>query len=294
MSARRIKTIFTLLLTLTLVCSSAVQAQDATTATTTTTTSDPKAATPTTSENYLKKILANVNKLPIYLRELTKMAISWLEPDNSNATATLQNSFTTLASARLANVKTQLESQEQFFNSFAGQTSLAKQAEINYKTLLHSNKSPSIGSPAYTYALYATGLNIKHAEPEIRWRDSPANTMYTNYYNTASAVQTYNGYILSELYADVKNNNRVQTTQDSLVQQASNSDWFTQIASENIGVVLRQILLYNSQTYVLLTQLLETQKKLLTSQTMNNALLLAVSQETENHLYSKAAGKNPI
>jgi hypothetical protein len=264
---------------------------------------------PSASESYLKDIrdtlLININKLPLYLNQLTKMALSWLAPDDSSATAALQNSFTTLANAKLQNAKTQLDSQNKFLADFFGhpasQDSFLNANDLAYPTLLNqpyfNPDSRANSNPAYNYTQYAAGLNIRHKIPLSTWvpdRQHPGIAMYTNYYNTTSAVQTYNGYILSELYADSRNNNLVKQTQDSLIQQATHSTWFTQIASENIGLVLRQILLYNSQTYVLLAQLLETQKKLLASQAMNNALLIAVNQEAENRIYSKASGKPPM
>jgi hypothetical protein len=264
-------------------------------------------APPSASESYLKDIrdtlLININKLPIYLGQLTKLSLSWLAPDDSSATASLQNSFTTLTNARLQNARTQSDSQIKLLGDFLGnptsQDSFPNANDISYQTLLNQPYFPinprSNADPAYTYTQYAAGLNIRHIMPSPNWvPNKPAIAMYMNYYNTASAVQTYNGYILSELYSNSKNNNSFKQTQDSLVQQASNSTWFTQIASENIGVVLRQILLYNSQTYVLLADLLETQKKLLAAQAMNNALLVAVNQEAENRLYSKAANRPPV
>lgn len=296
----RIKPVFTILmttLTLTIVNSPPALAQDAT------------APAPSASESYLKDIrdtlLININKLPIYLNQLTKMALSWLAPDDSSSTATLQSSFTALINAKLQDAKTQSDSQQKFLTDFLGnppsQDKFLNANDITYQTLLNkpyfSPDSRSNVDPAYNYTQYAAGLNIRHLMPSPNWipdRQHPAVTMYTNYYNTASAVQTYNGYILSELYADAKNNNRSKQTQDSLIQQANTSDWFTQIASENLGIVLRQILLYNSQTYVLLAQILETQKKLLASQVMNNALLIAVNLEAENRIYSKASGRPPI
>jgi len=259
---------------------------------------------PSASETYLQQILANVNNLPIYLTQLTVMALSWLAPDNSNTTAALQNSFTTLFNQKLQNVQTQLASQQKFLSDFLGNPTSQTNPnanDITYPTLLNQpyfNPDPrSNVDPAYNYTQYAAGLNMRHSKPLPNWvpdKQHPGIAMYTNYYNTTSAVQTYNGYILSELYADAQNKNLPKQTQDSLIQQASNSQWFTQIASENLGIVLRQILLYNSQTYVLLAQLLETQKKLLASQVMNNALLIAVNLEAENRIYSKASGRPPI
>lgn len=306
MSTRTRKTSLTILIaSLTMTCTYTAFAQTEGDATKTTT-----EAKPSKSEDYLKEIrdtlVLNIDKLPLYLNQITKMALSWLAPDDSTATATLQNQLATLANAKLENNQTHLESQESFINFFnpvpkpsvpdvAYQLRKKAADDVTYQTLLRpaSPDTAYQNDSIFNYTLYASGLNIKHLQPEIYWRDNPSIKLYKNYYNTTSAVQTYNGYILSELYASSKNGNKIKQTQDQLVQQASSSDWFTQIASENMGVVLRQILLYNSQMYVMMTQLLDIQQKLLTAQTMNNALLIAVNQENESRLYNKAAGNRP-
>ncbi|MCE3238166.1 MAG: hypothetical protein K0R24_1147 [Gammaproteobacteria bacterium] len=260
------------------------------------------------SSNYLQTISQNttgiltyVNRLPVYLRAMTKMALSWLAPDDSESTAELQHVFTTLGNASIQNAKTQDENQKKFLDYFFAfpkkENDFPNANDLTYQTLLKkpyfTNVIPPKGTvydPAYNYILYSSGLNIRHRSPPTFFlnKRNPSIGMYINYYNTASAVQTYNGYLLSELYAESKNENNLQKNQTILTQKATSPDWFTQIASENIGIVLRQILLYNSQTYVLLTQLLETQKKLLAAQAMNNALLIAVNQNNEDILYSKA------
>ncbi len=302
MSVRTTKTSITVLITtlaLAFMYSAVAQADDTTTTTTTDITKSDSDK-PSKSESYLKDIRdtlqLNINKLPVYLNQLTKMSLSWLAPDDSTATATLQNHFTTLANEKLENAQTQTDSQNQFLSAFIPAAS-KDSADITYQTMLLPLTTPSSASQnnaIFNYTLYASGLNIQHTAPDdIGWRPGRSLILYKNYYYTASAVQTYNGYILSELYANSKNGNKIKKTQDSLVHQANGSDWFTQIASENIGIVLRQILLYNSQTYVVLTQLLDTQQKLLTAQVMNNALLIAVNQESESRLYTKAASLPP-
>lgn len=303
MSARTIKTSITVLIsTVTLAFTYSAVAQEDTTTKAADTTKSESDKTPSKSESYLKDIrdtlVLNINKLPVYLNQLTKMSLSWLAPDDSSATATLQNRFTSLANTKLQNARTQTESQDLFLGTLIKpETSPIDSTNIAYQTLLSPltpKNSAMRDNAIYKYTVYASGLNIQHAPPQYTWERSPAVDIYRNYFYTTSAVQTYNGYILSDLYANSKNGNKVKEMQDSLTQQASSSDWFTQIASENIGVVLRQILLYNSQTYVVMTQLLDTQQKLLVAQTMNNALLIAVNQEAENRLYSKASGERPI
>lgn len=272
---------------------------------------------PSKSEGYLKEIrdilLANVNKLPVYLNQLTKMALSWLAPDNSESTAIQQKNFSTLANVKFENTKMQLDDQNKLLTDFLNPLSKTDTIPgpvtnvISYQTLLNQPpfKSPTSQPPAlthnpeaaYIYIQNAAALNIHHKKPPFAIsnndKDVTAANQYNNYFMTTSAVQTYNGYILSELYDDFKNNNKAKKTQDELIKNASQPNWFQQIASENLGVVLRQILMYNSQTYVVLAELLETQKKLLAAEAMNNALLITVSQETEKRLYQRANGEPP-
>ena len=299
------------------------QAQEDTSATTTSTTAKTSDQTPSKSESYLKEIrdilLINVNKLPVYLNQLTKMALSWLTPDDSDVTAIQQKNFTSLANAELQNIQLRNASQNKMLYDFLktnpsapdegllGLRGVAPLVDsISYQALVGLPYNPATqqsqqqaqNEPPYNYIQFASALNIQHKKPPATRPSSDKNYLaaineYLNYYMTTSAVQTYNGYILSDLYADFKNQNAVKKARDALMQKASEPRWFTQIASENIGIVLRQILLYNSQTYVLLTQLLETQKKLLAAQAMNNALLIAVNQDSERRIYQRASGQPP-
>ena len=135
-------------------------------------------------------------------------------------------------------------------------------------------------------------MNITHTIPGPNWRGTEENKQkYLSYYSSISAIQTFNGYLLSQLYADYVNGRQYTQQQTALIQQASSSDWFTHVASESIGVVLRKILMYNSQLYVLMTELVQTQKQLLSAQAMTNTLLIIGNQFTENQLISKATGQ---
>ena len=110
---------------------------------------------------------------------------------------------------------------------------------------------------------------------------------------TISAIQTYNAYLLSQVYSDYVNGTQLTQQQNSLMQQASNAAWFTQVASENIGLVLRQILMYNSQVYVLLSQLVQTQKQALAAQAMTNTLIVIGNEFTGSQLLLRARKQQP-
>ncbi|EKD73667.1 MAG: hypothetical protein ACD_45C00229G0005 [uncultured bacterium] len=238
-----------------------------------------------------------------YVYQSLVIANSWVLPDTTETTANLQSSFANLTGAALQNATTQINLQPQLTKDFFG-TAITKNTvpyanDMAYQTLLgqlYFNPDPrktnqNTVDPAYNYLKNVAGLNISHTVPGLNWSGTPENKLkYMNYYTSVSAIQTYNGYLLSQLYADYVNGGELNKQQVALIQQASGSDWFTHVASENIGVVLRQILMYNSQLYVVMTQLLQTQKETLAAQAMTNTLLVIGNQFTESQLISKATG----
>ena len=239
-----------------------------------------------------------------YTYQSLVIANSWILPDTTQTTADLQSSFANLTSAGLQNVTTQIGLQPQLTQEFLGSSitpsTVPYANDMTYQTLLgqlYFNPDPRqtnqhAVNPAYNYLKNIAGLNITHTIPGPNWRGTEENKQkYLSYYSSISAIQTFNGYLLSQLYADYVNGRQYTQQQTALIQQASGSDWFTHVASENIGVVLRQILMYNSQLYVLMTELLQTQKQLLSAEAMTNTLLIIGNQFTENQLISKATGQ---
>lgn len=233
---------------------------------------------------------------------------SWMMPDESETTASLQSGFTTATNTVLQNSTLQQKllmqlTQDYFKNVDPADVDFIN--DITYQTVLGSpyatpdprkdkkdkagnKKDENLNSPL-NYIKNVAGMNITHEVPNENWKgDTAYKIKYQNYYATISAIQSYDSYILSEMYVDSTGKNPLSKQQEALMQQASNSDWFANVASENIGTVLRQILMYNSQTYVLLTQLLQTQKELLSTQAMTNTLLVLGNQFTETQLLSKA------
>ncbi len=190
--------------------------------------------------------------------------------------------------------------------------------DLTYPTLLgHLYVSPDprqlpsgssslpAATPNYNYLINASSVNITHRAPQAVWdplldarRVSdihiPYQHMYANFYKTVSSVQTFNAYVLSALYAESQNGYPALTAQNNLIQQATSSSWFTTIASEELGSVMRQILLFTSQTYVLMTKMLSVQQQTLTALVMTNSLLIAVNQSNENMLYKVANGAQPL
>jgi type IV secretory pathway TrbF-like protein len=126
--------------------------------------------------------------------------------------------------------------------------------------------------------------------PGSNWNGNPGDqAKYSSFYNTITAVETYNAYILSQLVTD--NLAALSTSQKALTDMANGSNFFSQVASETVGVVLRQILMFESQSFIVLTQMLEVQKQLLASQAMTNTMLMNTGTTTEQILLRKAIVK---
>ncbi len=244
--------------------------------------------------------LQKVNNLPDYLDALLKLAVSWLTPDTTSTTAGLQTLFATYGSQMQHGDSGSLTLQQTLVPLIFGKnlTTLSASGQINdltYTSLLgspyltpdprnNSGSGPAVNA-ALNYIENASGSNIIHVIPDPTW---PNGAAYSSYYSAVTAVQSYDAYILGKVYAEKTATSPMSKTRASLVTQASSSQWFSQIASEELGVVLRQILMYNSQTYVLLAQLVDTQKELLTAQVMNNTLVVLVNQLNESHMVSNA------
>lgn len=207
--------------------------------------------------------------------------------DDAKKQDTLQPAITAdFLTPTIGGVKVQ-PPQVDYVNDFTYQTMLGKPFMPESKDRIKAGQNPM-----YNYFKNVAGLNITHAAPNDSWAGLPADKdSYRNFYTTVSAIQTYNAYLLSNLYLDATNENRLSKIQTTLLQKASNSDWFAQIASDHMGVILRQILMYNSQIFVIMTQLLKTQNQLLSAQAMTNTLLVMGNQFTENQLIMKAKGQ---
>lgn len=260
------------------------------------------------------KILVAVNDLPTAISTLIAYCLNWTDPDKTDQTASLQSGFANLENVVAngqtakntiqANLVKDFLAASQITMSANGQTSVQYLGvnDIIFQSLLADPKNMglpiNVGSVkedsntiAYHYVKNASGIMINHIIPKPTWDSSDPGPkgQYTNYYNAVNAVQTFNGYVLSQLYADSLSNNQLTKEQNALMQQASDSsNWFAKVASENIGVVLRQILMYNSQEYVLMVQLLQTQRQQLAEQAMSNTLLIIGNKFTESQLLTNA------
>ncbi|MDR3492923.1 MAG: hypothetical protein P4M12_12955 [Gammaproteobacteria bacterium] len=312
-SIKKISGRISLIITLAIASSSVLAANAIPAPTAAETTTSTGSTSTTSTGDYLQQIadytngtLTAVNTLPGYLDEVLKLVVAWMTPDKTPTTANLQASFTTYANQFLAETTPDAALQQKMLTDFFGANGTPKilpyANDLSYQTLLgipffnpdpRETDSNKVDSP-FNYIENAAGVHISHTIPGADWRGRANDQIaYANYYSTISAVQTYNAYILSKMYADMKNSKSLTAAESSLIQQASSSDWFSQVATEEIGIVLRQILMYNSQMFIIMTQQLDAQKQLLTAQAMNNTLLILSNQTGESFLINKAIQPPP-
>lgn len=246
-------------------------------------------------------ILEQVNNLPTYMQTLSEMALQWTTPDTSDATASIQSNFTTLGNLINQNLDTQSKLMPQVEQDMFGDSQKEAKKLPNYTDLLYStvlsppdesdaSKKKKSANSAYNYIKNAGGITIPHIVPGPSWQgEEGVQNKYISLFNTTMAIESYNGYILGQQYADGNQFNTLQTT---LITQATDAEkWFAQVASENIGWVLRQLLIYQSQVFILLTQLVQTQKQMVTAQAMTNSLLIINNMAYESSLVSSAQNR---
>jgi hypothetical protein len=246
---------------------------------------------------YTASILSQINQLPAYIQSITQMADSWLGVgDSTNSIQVIgdnQLDFTKL----MTTIQTARSEQNQMASSLTSTAITLGSYNVN-KPLLPANANSLVYSIAVAngtpltqsdrtakapnppklseYIRYLSGVGITLPQPSPTWpRDEATNSFseptakaYEGYYNMAMAIQSYNAYVFSEL----NNQQQKSAIQDKLTSRASAKDWFLQIATEPLGVVLREILMYQSQSYVALTQLIALQQQQLMATTITNSL----------------------
>lgn len=258
--------------------------------------------------------LQKVNALPTALRNLSLMALSLNTHDNGQTTSQLQNYFAKYGNSVLTTIDAQMKLQpnlniDLFANGDKTQFQPTQSPKIlktipylndlAYSTLLGQPPAPQASGVAqspYNYIKNIGGVTIQHAVPEMSWSgggDPSKVTRYVSYYNTTMAIQSFNSYVMSRLYVENQKQNLSDTMQQNLMNQATTSTWFTEIGAEELGKVLRQLLMFQSQSYVLLNQLVRLQKELLSAQIMTNSLLILNNQANEDVLVAKAQGIRP-
>jgi hypothetical protein len=264
---------------------------------------------------YLQQIAAYTNSiLTAITTPANPMLVMILEtllplsaPDNStnppSPTPTLQNLFSNLnfssqAIEQLGMLTNFMGIQSDMFSGIST-ASVPNVNDLSYGTLMGlppvspDPRGKNAGNPVYNYVKMAAGVNITATAPGTDWKGSTYDqTNYRNYFNAITAVQSFNAYALSQIYADTTA--QLSTQQSALVAQASDpKSWFAIVASEPIGAVVRQILVFESQNYVVLTELLQTQKLLLATAAMNNTVQMANGMSNSTLLITKATTAMP-
>lgn len=252
--------------------------------------------------------LQKLNRMPTALRNLSLMALSLNKPDNSEQTAEMQNYFAKYGNAVLTLIKDQREFQETtYVDFFAHGDNTLMQPKDNPKileTLMNANdlayesilgkppfpKAKEVDKAPYNYFKNASGLTIPHVMPGNWSGPQPDNDRYKAYYNSTMAIQSYNGYMLSKLLVENQKKSVANKMQQKLMNLASTSTWFSKIATQELGKVLRQNLMFQSQSYLLLSELVQTQRQLLYAQLMTNTLLIINNNNTEGVLVARAQG----
>ncbi len=256
-------------------------------------------------------ILNVVNNIPQYMVTFTTYMSNWTDADGSSdsLTGTLQGYFSAVGTAVSGNLTTQNNQQMQITADMLGinvndltnpknspavltTDNLPQVNSLAFSTLLTGQPLVAKGSYGpYDYMKNAAGFALIHDTPNDAWSGNVvAKARYKGYFNTIMSVASYDAYLLSSLWAEVTNGSPLTAAQSNLLAQASSSGWLQQVASEEIGLVLRQLLMFESQNYVLQTQILQTQKQQLLATAMTNTLLIAIGQQTESTLNNKAQG----
>lgn len=278
------------------------------------------------SEQYLqqiaantKGILTNVNQLPNLITNLLTLCTAFLDPipKDDNQLKTLSTASTQLGDYIIQGQALQQNNIQSLNNDLLNNdgtnvfksnippnsqlTGLYYANDLTFSTLLgNPPNSPDprtkagfkVNSP-YNYIKNAAGLNIWHVVPSSSWKDGGAKTRYQNYFNTVMAVESFDSYILSSQLANANPQQNMNAIQQQMVTQASDPSWAMQIASEKIGYVIRQLLLYQSQLFILMTQLVQSQQQMVTAQAMTNSLLIAINQTNENVMVANAKHIQP-
>lgn len=258
--------------------------------------------------------LQAVNTLPVYLQKATEYITSWMKSDKSETTQKMQSDFTSIGNSFINDsktVNTAANLQQLMADVLGPSVTLADFTnpqnspkvlktvpnvnDLSYGTVLNLppvTKGAEI-SP-YNYIKNASGMSATHTIPNPAWVGKVQDVKtYQNYYNVITAVLSYNSYVLDYLVAESANGNQLTPMQNDLISQATSGTWLAAVATEELGLVLRQTLMFLSQSYILLTQLLQTQKQMLAAQVMTNALVITGNQGTENQMLTKAQGLRP-
>lgn len=197
-------------------------------------------------------------------------------------------------------------------SSIANEKSLRYANDLVYTSLLDKpffpNDPRKNAQFALNYIRNASALNMYHpipGGPGTAWNGSDEGfKRYQNYFNVVMSVESFNAWVLSDHYAQylqekndqakaAKDGKKYTPLRDRLLKQATDSDWFLKVTTEPLTFIMRQMLMYQSQLFVLQMEAIRYQKQMATAQVMTNSLLIANNLMNENVLIASARGTQP-
>lgn len=233
--------------------------------------------------------LKQVNKLPTYLEEVWTMAQSWNDteeakkvlPEQQALFAKLDSAFNPeqkeLDRSAIANTMS-LKYLKAGSANPNNPTPPTNANELSYSVLFGKpvvNDEKFKGNEQkYIQAYLENAANVNYMLKQVemtQWKKTnPYKARYEGFYNTMTSIQSFNNYVMTGLFKQ----NDIDSTSSELARKASHPDWFTEVATEHLGLVLRHMLMYTSQIYVQLNRMTVLQQQQLTAQIMTNSLLL--------------------
>lgn len=251
-------------------------------------------------------ILTGINNIPIYIgiyfTPLYMMATSWIAKDTkSDGVIPVEQALF----AALNNEDTKGKEQQEAIalgltkqlllngNPNPKKQYLPLNANyLNYGALSGRKLDPSKDkdvSPdtlGMTYIQNLSGTNFRMTPPITPLPGIVLPGNYQSFYNSTMAIQSYNTHILTGLLGQKEKN----SFREYLITQASSSDWFKTVATEELGLVLRHILMYDSQIFVQLHRLEKLQREQVAAQAMTNTLLIFQNSQTVGEILRRTGG----
>lgn len=151
-----------------------------------------------------------------------------------------------------------------------------------------------VSTDPYGYIKTASGFFINHPIPDKTWKGKKDEIeLYKRYFNTLTAVTSYDSYVLSQLKADAERNSQLFTLQNDMMRTVSSSQYLSQIGGQSTGKVWRQLLLFTTQLFVINVQMQTYMRQMLQAQVMTNTLLMVLNQQNEGQIIRRAKGLGP-
>lgn len=264
----------------------------------------------TYSEWYLQQIANNTyNMLQIMQNSgnLAGFAVSWLQQDTGDDSVTTKAQqglatsgwMFTISQALIKAQQRQIvaDIMDRPLGDFEGKNPIIladvpNVNEISFSSLVGAPPVANKPVDLYGYVKNAAAVNSLRPVPDSSWEgDDDSKERYKNYYDTVTSIESFDAYVISQLATDSLL--KVDENRNQLLAFATSSDFFSKIATEELGRVLRQILLFTSQTFVVNAELQKNLKEMVAAQAMTNTMLIKLNELNEFNLAKNAKGKDP-